>query len=154
VLFRSGEEKKNLYSGKQQEGIYNPEGGTIQEMPSKAPAVRKATSLAERIEFGKQVYTQTCFACHQAEGQGIPNAFPPLANSDYLNANVNRAIKIILEGKTGEIIVNGVTYNSIMTAQTLTDEEIANVLTYVFNSWDNSKKEVKPSMVAKMRSTH
>ncbi len=153
MLKVTGEENKLIYSGKQQEGIYHPEGGTIQTMPSTdahGPAP-KATNLAEKIEYGKQVYARTCFACHQGAGEGIPHAFPPLAKSDYLNADVNRAIGVVLHGLTGEVTVNGQKYNSIMTKQTLNDNEVANVLTYVYNSWGNSKKEVTPEMVAKVR---
>lgn len=153
MLKVEGKENKKLYSGTQIEGIYNPEGGKIVETDD-APAAPKATSLAERVELGKQIYTQTCFACHQAEGQGIAKAFPPLASSDYLNDDVDRAIKIVLQGKSGEITVNGEKYNSVMTAQTLTDEEAANVLTYIYNSWGNNKTEVTPSMVSKVRSAH
>ena len=151
-----GEENKTLYSGKQIEGIYNPEGGSIQTMPDEgeAPAAPSASSVAERMELGKQVYAKTCFACHQGEGQGIASAFPPLAKSDYLNADIDRAIQIVLRGKTGEITVNGEKYNSVMTAQTLTDEEAANVLTYVYGSWGNNKTEVTPAMVAKVKSGH
>ena len=94
-------------SGKQEEGIYQPEGGGIQEIPVDNDAVEAsmepAKSFEEMMEFGKNSYMQTCFACHQAEGQGIPNEFPPLAKSDYLNADANRAIDIILRGKRGEI---------------------------------------------------
>lgn len=154
MLKVEGKEDKIVYSGTQIEGIYNPEGGTIQEMPGEAPPTPKAASMTERIDLGKQIYAQTCLACHQAEGQGIANAFPPLANSDYLNADVNRAIDIVLRGKTGEITVNGEKYNSIMTAQTLTDEEVANVLTYVYNSWGNNKTEVTPTMVAIAKASH
>jgi len=154
MLKVEGAENEALYSGKQQDGIYNPEGGTIQEMPGEAPEIPSAKSKAERIELGKQIYSQTCFACHQGEGQGIPNAFPPLANSDYLNEDVNRTIEIVVRGKTGEITVNGNTYNSVMTAQTLTDEEVANVLTYIYNSWGNNKTEVTPNMVSKIKSAH
>ena len=68
--------------------------------------------------------------------------FPPLAKSDYLNADVRRAIDIVLNGKTGEITVNGAIYNSIMTKQTLTSDEVADVLTYVYNSWGNNKTNV------------
>ena len=50
---------------------------------------------------GKGVYTKTCIACHQATGAGIPGAFPPLAKSDYLNADVNRAIKQVIKGSNG-----------------------------------------------------
>ena len=83
----------------------------------------------------------------------MPNTFPPLAKSDYLNANPTSAIEFIIKGKTGEIVVNGKKYNSVMTAQVLTDDEIANVLTFVYNSWGNSKKEITPAMVAAVRKT-
>lgn len=154
MLKVQGEENELVYSGELRDDIYLPEGGGIQNMPTKneVPASEiPAKSMAERMEFGKNTYMQTCFACHQAEGQGIPNAFPPVAKSDYLNADVTRAIDIVLHGLTGEITVNGEKYNSIMTAQALSDDEIANVLTYVYNSWGNSKKEVTPAMVKAVR---
>jgi nitrite reductase (NO-forming) len=113
--------------------------------------VSKPTTLAERITDGKSIYNKTCFACHQANGDGIANAFPPLAKSDFLNADVNRAIEIVLKGKTGEITVNGKKFNSVMTAQTLSDDEIANVLTYVYSTWGNSNKEITAKMVANVR---
>ena len=156
MLKVSGEENKTIYAGVVQEGIYHPEGGTIQTMPNNGKAnVEESTSeksLAEKMESGKKIFMQTCFACHQAEGQGIPNAFPPLAKSDYLNADVNRAIGIVLKGKTGEITVNGAKYNSVMTAQSISNSEIADVLTYVYNSWGNNKTNVTTSQVDKVRS--
>jgi nitrite reductase (NO-forming) len=155
MLKVEGEEDKRIYSGEIRDGIYLPEGGAIQSMPAngkKEPKEEvKALSMEERMKFGKDKFMATCSACHQANGQGIEGAFPPLANSDYLNADVNRAIDIVLHGKTGEITVNGKKYNSVMTAQALTDEEVANVLTYVYNSWGNSKKEVTPEMVQAVR---
>src|SRR5690606_27338555 len=151
MLNVKGEENKKVYSGELMEGIYQPEGGAIQEMPGEAPTAKVATTLAERIEMGKQVYSQTCVACHQMNGEGLPNAFPPLAKSDYLNEDVNRAIDIVLNGMSGEITVNGNKYNSVMTAQNITDEEIANVLTYIYNNWDNNKTEVTPEMVKAVR---
>lgn len=158
MLKVTGEENKRLYSGVVQEGIYNPEGGTIQEMPKEETSkIKKSNSektLAEKMKSGKQIYAKTCFACHQAEGQGIANAFPPLANSDYLNADVKRAIDIVLNGKTGEITVNGKKYNSVMTKQTLTDEEVADVMTYIYNSWGNNKTNVKVSTVMEVKSMH
>ena len=84
----------------------------------------------------------------------MPNAFPPLAKSDVLNGDVTAAIDIILKGKTGEITVNGKKFNGVMPAQTLSDEDVANVLSYVYSQWDNSKKEVTPDMVAKRRQQH
>ncbi|CAM1347674.1 copper-containing nitrite reductase [Tenacibaculum crassostreae] len=158
MLKVKGEESKKIYSGVKQEGIYNPEGGTIQEMPNgkedKAVASKQEKSLAQKIADGKQIYTKTCFACHQANGEGIPNAFPPLAKSDYLNADVKRAIDIILHGKTGEITVNGQKYNSVMTKQALNDQEVADVLTYVYNSWGNNKTNVSVNTVMEVKSAH
>ncbi|WP_394348485.1 copper-containing nitrite reductase [Haloflavibacter putidus] len=152
----TGRDNEKVYAGTIQEGVYLPEGGSIQEMPVDEEAVErskppKVLSLDQKLELGKTVYGRTCFACHQSEGQGIPNAFPPLANADYLNADVNRAIDIVLHGKTGEITVNGDTYNSVMTAQNLSDREAAAVLTYVYNNWDNNGTEVTEEMVKARR---
>lgn len=154
-----GEKSDRVYKGKIQEGIYAPEGGAIQEMPlsykdlqeieSSKPA--EVLTKEQKVELGKNIYSSTCFACHQASGQGVPGAFPPLASSDYLNADVNRAIEIVLRGKTGEITVNGKKYNSVMTAQLLSNKDIANVLTYVYNSWGNNGTEVTEEMVKKVR---
>jgi len=157
MLKAGGSENTVLYSGKQQEGIYQPEGGTIQEMPedeSSSPPVASALTLDERIELGKIVYNKTCIACHQPNGEGITSAFPPLAESDYLNEDVDRAIDIVLNGKSGEITVNGEKYNGIMTKQVLNDQEVASVMTYVLNSWGNNKKEVVENDVARIRNAH
>ncbi len=91
------------------------------------------------------------FRLSPRNGEGVANAFPPLAKADFLNADVERAIGIVVHGKNGEVTVNGKTYNSTMPAQTLSNEEIANVLTYVYSSWGNSNKDVTPAMVAKVK---
>ena len=156
MLKVEGKKNKTLYSGEIRDDIYLPEGPGIQNMPTTDEIMASeipAKSFEEQMEFGKQAYMQTCFACHQGEGQGIPHAFPPLAKSDYLNADVDRAIGIVLHGKTGEITVNGETYNSVMTRQMLSSDEIANVLTYVYNSWGNSKKVVTKEMVDKVKNS-
>ncbi|TDU39645.1 dissimilatory nitrite reductase (NO-forming) copper type apoprotein [Gelidibacter sediminis] len=153
MLKVDGEEDKKIFSGELMENIYIPEGPGIQTMPTtdeiKESAI-PAKSFAEQMEFGKQIYGQTCIACHQSEGQGIPGAFPPLAKSDYLNADVDRAISAVLHGLSGEITVNGEKYNSIMTKQMISQEEVANVMTYVYNSWGNNKTVVTPAMVKKV----
>ena len=157
MLKVKGEENKQLYSGVKQEGIYHPEGGTIQEMPSDGKVVTAPVgekSLSDKIASGKSLYNKTCFACHQANGEGIPNAFPPLAKSDYLNDDVKRAISVVVNGKSGEITVNGTKYNSVMTKQTLTDVEVADVLTYVYSTWGNNKTNVKVSTVQEVKSGH
>ncbi len=153
MLKVEGEENKKVYSGTIQEGIYLPEGGTIQNMPkvNGAPKVAVTKTVAQQVTSGKALYGRTCSACHQTEGQGVPNAFPPLAKSDYLNANADRAVNAVLHGLSGEITVNGKKYNNVMTSQNLTDDEVADVLTYVYNSWGNNKTVVTPAKVKELR---
>ncbi len=91
---------------------------------------------------GEEIYSKNCQACHQANGEGIAKAFPPLAKSDYLLADKLRAIKQVINGSTGEIIVNGQTYNSAMPPQALNDQEIADVLNYVLHSWGNNGETI------------
>ena len=153
MLKVEGDENKKVYSGTIQEGIYLPEGGTIQNMPkvNGAPKAIVAKTLAQQMTSGKELYGRTCFACHQSEGQGVANAFPPLAKSDFLNANTDRAINAVLHGLSGEVTVNGKKFNNVMTSQNLTDEEVADVLTYVYNSWGNNKTVVTPAKVKELR---
>ncbi|MDO4880012.1 MAG: copper-containing nitrite reductase [Capnocytophaga sp.] len=117
--------------------------------PTDAPIVAK--TKAQQIEDGKAVYTRTCVACHQPQGQGLEGAFPPLAKSDYLNADTDRAIEVILKGLTGEVTVNGKTYNSAMPPQALSVQEVSDVLTYIYNNWENNKKVITPEMVQKVK---
>jgi nitrite reductase (NO-forming) len=146
-----GEPNPLVYSGKQHDRVYLPEGSTPQTMPEAPAALAPAANKQERIARGANVYTQNCIACHQAEGQGIPHAFPPLAAADYLNGDKGRAIGTIIHGLTGEITVNGEKYNSVMPAMALDDEDVANVLTYVYSVWDNNGTEVTPEDVARVR---
>ncbi len=148
-LVVAGDYNPTVFSGEIMEGIYLPEGSVIQEQvgeekPIEVPTIR---TKEERIELGKNLYSRSCIACHQADGSGLANAFPPLAQSDYLNADENRAIGIVLRGMSGEITVNGQKYNSTMPAQVLNDDEIASVLTFVYNSWGNKGVEITPDMV-------
>lgn len=141
-----GTENKVVYSGKILDTVYLPEGGTVQSINDKAQ-VLKATTIEQRIAMGKVTYTANCVACHQADGKGIPSAFPPLAKSDFLNADKKRSISVVKNGLSGPVTVNGEKYNSVMPALSLNDEEIANVLTYVYSTWGNSKQSVTPEEV-------
>lgn len=105
----------------------------------------------EQANNGKSIYNKVCMSCHQMNGGGITGAFPPLAKSDYLNADVNRAIKQIINGSNGPITVNGKKYTTPMPKQELTDQQVADVLTYVYASWGNNKSVVTPEMVKKLR---
>ena len=151
MIKAEGPEAQLVYSGKTDDRIYLPEGGAIQTIPQESRPQALAQNKEERIKHGQTIYTQVCVACHQAQGQGIPKAFPPLAKSDYLNADTNRAISTVIHGLTGKVTVNGETYESIMPQLGLPDESIANALTYVYNNWENNGTEVTPEMVAAVR---
>jgi len=111
------------------------------------PAFNSAQSKTQRIELGKRLFATICAACHQPTGQGIPGRFPPLAGSDFLNSDKHRAIKVVVNGLQGELTVNGQRFNNSMPQFPLTDDDIANALTYVYNSFGNSGKEVTPQEV-------
>ncbi|MCB0516440.1 MAG: copper-containing nitrite reductase [Chitinophagales bacterium] len=153
IIKVSGPPNETVFIGEVTEGIYQPEGGTIQTSPKSEATTEtpKLLTKAEKIDAGKLIYGKSCFACHQANGEGIANVFPPLAKSDYLNADKERAIKIVTQGLKGEVIVNGTKYNSQMPAQTLTNEEVASVLTFVYNQWGNNGTEVSVDDVKKIR---
>lgn len=116
-----------------------------------APVDNGTKSKSERIELGQRLFTSICAACHQPTGQGRPNVFPPLAGSDFLNADKNRAIQIVIRGRQGEVVVNGMTFNNSMPSFPLSDQDIANVLTFVYNSFGNSGLEVTPEEVKTLR---
>ncbi len=114
--------------------------------------VAGASSLAAQVADGKKVYDTICYACHQADGKGLPGAFPPLAGSDYLLGNPDRAARTVVNGLQGEVEVNGIKYNSVMPAMTqLSDKEIADALTYAMNSWGNKGGSVSTTTVAATR---
>jgi nitrite reductase (NO-forming) len=147
MLKVTGPDDKIIFSGKQFDGIYLPEGSAIQSLDSDYKAVM-ATSETEQIAFGKRVYEANCQACHQAGGEGIPGAFPPLAQSDYLNADPMRGVSAIVNGLTGPITVNGKTFNGVMPAMRLTDAEIANVITFILNNWGNKGGAISAESVS------
>ncbi|GGE95116.1 c-type cytochrome [Flavobacterium limi] len=107
--------------------------------------------FSQNATQGKAVYNKVCITCHQSTGLGIPGAFPPLAKSDYLNQDVNRAIKVVVKGLNGPIVVNGKKFNGAMPPQALTDQQLADVMTYVYSNWGNSKKVVTAAMVKAQR---
>jgi mono/diheme cytochrome c family protein len=116
-------------------------------------SLQQDNGLQESIKRGEQIYTANCVSCHMMEGEGIAGAFPPLAKSDYLLADPERAIHHTIHGVSGEITVNGVTYNGVMPPQShLSDEEVADVMNYILNSWGNKGKQISASQVKAKRS--
>ncbi len=146
-----GPEDKIVYSGKEETLVYKPEGSAVQTLPGqKQPAAEVAKNKEERVKLGATVYARNCSACHMNEGEGVKGAFPPLAKSDYLSSPTVAA-NTIANGLTGKITVNGQTYDGVMPKLSLSDEEVANVATYVMNSWGNKGGEVTPDQVAQLR---
>lgn len=98
---------------------------------------KQLSPLEKSIKVGKTIYTDMCVVCHQASGKGVPKAFPPIANSDYLKNNQTASIIGLKKGMKGEIVVNGETYNSYMAPLGLGNDEIADVMNYINHSWGN-----------------
>ena len=90
--------------------------------------------------------------CHQLEGQGLAGVFPPLAKSDYLTAQKDQVVRIILRGLSGKITVNGTSYDGVMPPQDmLSDDQVADVATYIMNSWGNSGAAISKDQVKAVR---
>lgn len=143
----TGPENKLIYSGKTSDEVYHPEGTGIRVTDQHAEPAPVAQSKEERVKLGETVFKTNCMACHQENGEGVPHAFPPLAKSDYLNADKLRAIKTITGGLEGKVTVNGQEYDGVMPAWDLPDEDIANVMTYLYSKWGNSGQVVTPDEV-------
>jgi mono/diheme cytochrome c family protein len=109
-------------------------------------------SLEKSIERGGDIYAGFCVNCHLAKGEGVKNTIPPLVASDYLIKFREESIRGVKYGQRGKIVVNGVTYNGVMPPMGLSDDEVADVMNYVLNSWGNkSKKMVTLSEVIQLK---
>lgn len=110
-------------------------------------------STPRQMANGARVYRSLCAACHLPDGRGFPGAVPPLVNADFLRADRVRAIRVLLHGLNGPITVNGISYNNVMPPleAVLSDAQVADVLTYVFNSWGNTGDAFDPDFVTQVR---
>jgi nitrite reductase (NO-forming) len=159
ILKVTGPEDRVIYSGKESDSLLPLSGAEASEaIARRAAEESRLAAVAQQpltkelqLERGKSVFMQTCFACHQPNGLGIPGAFPPLAGSDYLKGDRRRTIETVLKGRNGPITVNGVTYNNLMPPQVLTDAQVANVLTFVMNSWGNEAAPINEMEVRGVR---
>jgi len=105
-------------------------------------------ALAAAKVRGQVVFTTYCMPCHQADGNGVQNLNPPLVKTTYVLGEKKQLIEIILNGLNKEIVINGETYNGVMASHDyLTNQEIADVLTYVRNSFGNKASMVTPQDV-------
>jgi len=154
ILEVSGGPRPEIYSGKQADESYLSE-----KVGDLAPVAAAAASSAagtltkdQQIQAGAVLFKGTCSTCHQDTGLGLPDVFPPLAGSDYLLANSKRAIEVVLNGLSGPVTVNGKNFNSVMPPMSqLTDDEVANILTYTLNTWGNNGGLVTSAQVKAVR---
>ncbi|MCB1564669.1 MAG: nitrite reductase, copper-containing [Xanthomonadales bacterium] len=154
ILKVDGPENKAIYSGKEVDSVYLGDKAVSQAPVAAAASAAAAGTLTleEQIKAGSVLFNGTCSVCHQSNGEGLPGVFPPLAKSDYLKAHRDQLIGIVLNGLNGPVTVNGKDYNSVMPPMSQhTDDEIANILTYVLNSWGNDGGQVTKDDVAKVR---
>jgi nitrite reductase (NO-forming) len=106
--------------------------------------------LPASVERGKIVYESNCVSCHMADGKGLEGAFPPLAGTKRLTDKA-RLVKIVVNGTSGPMEVNGTTYDMEMMPLNLSDKEIMDVLNYVRNSWGNKAPAIDLKEVAKFK---
>jgi nitrite reductase (NO-forming) len=155
IMKVNGPENKAIYSGKELDSVYLGDRSQP-NMAAVSTATRNAATgvltVDDQVQAGKALFAGTCSVCHQANGAGLPGVFPPLAQSDFLAADPKKAINAVLHGLSGKLTVNGKEYDSVMPPMNqLNDDEVANILTYVLNSWGNPGGRVLTDDVKKVR---
>jgi len=116
-----------------------------------AAVVLSAPASAQSKKNGEKVYNEYCSACHQKDGKGLPNVYPPLASSDYVaKMDKETLIREVVFGKSGKVKVNGKEYNGVMAPlpKKYTDTDISDVMTYALNMFGNKKGKVTVEDVA------
>lgn len=137
---------------------YGDEYGNIQsqlaeEVPQ-VPLAEDSTELVVEEKFlaGQQVYVSYCQGCHMKNGMGVPGLNPPLGGTDWVTGDKTRLIQVILKGMNDPIEINGETYQNVMASHSfLSDQQIADVLTYIRNAFGNEASEISPEEVATER---
>ncbi|WP_315815681.1 cytochrome c [Paraflavitalea speifideaquila] len=125
-------------------------GSLLTAMIGLAWAPLQDKKLEESKARGKELYQELCITCHLADGKGLAGAIPPLAGSDYLK-NTAKVIYAIKFGLSDPIEVNGVKYSTPMPSPNISDEEVADVSTYILNNWGNKGKLITLKEVEKVK---
>src|SRR6478752_6020423 len=125
---------------------------TQQPVKPVAKSTTSSADLKSMLDRGKLIYLQQCLACHQVDGGGVPHLNAPLDGATaVVGKDKEKIISVVLKGmKGGEI--DGETYSNPMAPhKELTDQQIADVLTYIRNSWSNKASAVTPAEVKAAR---
>jgi|ERR1043166_462510 mono/diheme cytochrome c family protein len=118
--------------------------GTV---PTK-PVVKKTDYLKLSVQRGKLVYKKVCLTCHQEDGDGVPRMFPTLIKTKWVLGKKKDLIRIVMKGSSGQVEIEGETYQNVMAPHNdLTDRQIADVLTYVRNSFGNKAMAINAAEV-------
>ena len=123
---------------------------TLVSLVAAVTLVMSPESLASKSETGERIYNRTCGGCHQRDGAGKQDFYPPIVHSEFL-ASKEKVIAQVIMGGSGEIVVNGVKYNDVMPPQELNDEEIASVVSYIYERFEGKHTVVAPEDVKKIR---
>jgi len=127
----------------------------LMSQTAKPPAKTQAKNgLAASMERGKKVYAEQCLACHQVDGGGVSNMNPPLIKTKWVLGDKTTLIQIVLKGMNSGVEIDGDVYHNVMAAHSfLTDQQIADVLTYVRNSFGNKARAITPAEVKAVRAS-
>ena len=155
ILKADGADNKAIYSGKEVDYVYLGDRAqpNMQAVATAAASAKVGElTVEEQIKAGQALFAGTCSTCHQPNGEGLEGVFPPLAGSSYIKADPKAVPRVMLHGLQGPVNVNGKDYNSVMPPMTqLTDDEVANIATYVLNSWGNPGGKVTKAEAAQIR---
>jgi nitrite reductase (NO-forming) len=155
ILKVDGRENKAIYSGKEVDYVYLGDRAQPNMAAVSAAAEANASGMLtvqDQVKAGEALFVGTCSTCHQGNGAGLGGVFPPLAKADYIAADPMSVPRVILHGLQGPVTVNGKDYNSVMPPMSqLTDDEVANISTYVLNSWGNPGGKVSKEQAAQIR---
>lgn len=126
----------------------------VKKPAAKPAAAKQAAGGTAAITRGKLLYKQYCMSCHQENGTGVPRMNPPLVKTEYVLGDKTKLIGILLNGLNEDVEINGEYYSNPMPSQAaLKDQEIADILSYVRNSFGNKASTVSAAEVAAVRAT-
>jgi cytochrome c551 len=125
-------------------------GCFLQSCHTRPASAEHSPKFEQYITQGEGLYAAHCSNCHQQSGTGLGRVYPPLNQSDFIENNFEEVICLIRNGRTGELKVNGKLYNQAMPATTLSDLEIAEIATYIYNSWGRSRGIIEVTSVSSL----